>query len=55
MMTHSNARQRSLAECQFPRILGIEAVGLVGECPGSEFKRGVVATAMGGMGRDFSM
>ena len=38
----------------FPRILGIEAVGLVEEAPGAEFsKRDVVATAMGGMGRNF--
>jgi NADPH:quinone reductase-like Zn-dependent oxidoreductase len=39
---------------KFPRILGIEAVGLVEEAPGSEFKKGdAVATAMGGMGRQF--
>src|SRR4029077_7242202 len=38
----------------FPRVLGIEAVGLVEEAPGKEFTKGeVVATAMGGMGRDF--
>jgi NADPH:quinone reductase-like Zn-dependent oxidoreductase len=38
----------------FPRILGIEAVGLVEEAPGGEFDEGdIVATAMGGMGRDF--
>jgi NADPH:quinone reductase-like Zn-dependent oxidoreductase len=38
----------------FPRILGIEAVGLVEEAPGKEFAKGdVVATAMGGMGRQF--
>jgi NADPH:quinone reductase-like Zn-dependent oxidoreductase len=37
-----------------PRILGIEAVGLVEEAPGGEFAKGeVVATAMGGMGRNF--
>ena len=36
----------------FPRILGIEAVGIVQEAPGSEFTQGeYVATAMGGMGR----
>jgi NADPH:quinone reductase-like Zn-dependent oxidoreductase len=36
----------------FPRILGIEAVGLVEEAPGAEFNKGdVIATAMGGMGR----
>jgi NADPH:quinone reductase-like Zn-dependent oxidoreductase len=38
----------------FPRILGIEAVGLVEEAPGGEFNKGdIVATAMGGMGRNF--
>jgi NADPH:quinone reductase-like Zn-dependent oxidoreductase len=36
----------------FPRILGIEAVGLVEEAPGDEFRKGeTVATAMGGLGR----
>jgi NADPH:quinone reductase-like Zn-dependent oxidoreductase len=39
---------------RLPRILGIEAVGLVAEAPGHEFRPGeVVATAMGGMGRQF--
>jgi NADPH:quinone reductase-like Zn-dependent oxidoreductase len=39
---------------KFPRVLGIEAVGLVAQAPGSEFREGdIVATAMGGMGRDF--
>jgi NADPH:quinone reductase-like Zn-dependent oxidoreductase len=38
----------------FPRVLGIEAVGLVEAAPGDEFcKNDVVATAMGGMGRAF--
>ena len=38
----------------FPRILGIEACGLVEKAPGGEFKKGeIVATAMGGMGRTF--
>ena len=38
----------------FPRVLGIEAVGLVEEAPGAEFTKGdIVATAMGGMGRNF--
>ena len=38
----------------FPRVPGIEAVGLVEEAPGGEFTKGeVVATAMGGMGRNF--
>ena len=40
---------------QFPRILGIEATGIIESAPGNEvFKAGdAVATAMGGMGRDF--
>jgi len=38
----------------FPRILGIEAVGVIEEAPGAEFSKGdIVATAMGGMGRNF--
>ena len=47
-------RQGHSPSVKFPRILGIEAVGLVEEAPGSEFNKGdVVATAMGGLGRDF--
>jgi len=39
---------------KFPRVLGIEAVGIVEAAPGGEFKPGqTVATAMGGMGRQF--
>ena len=39
---------------RFPRILGIEAVGVVEAAPGDEFEKGdIVATAMGGMGRSF--
>ena len=39
---------------KFPRILGIEAVGIVEKVPGNEFKVGdKVATAMGGLGRAF--
>jgi NADPH:quinone reductase-like Zn-dependent oxidoreductase len=39
---------------KFPRILGIEAVGVVEEAPGTSFSKGeVVATVMGGMGRVF--
>ncbi|RDW71524.1 hypothetical protein BP6252_08087 [Coleophoma cylindrospora] len=38
----------------FPRVLGIEATGIVSACPGNEFAEGaIVATAMGGMGRAF--
>jgi NADPH:quinone reductase-like Zn-dependent oxidoreductase len=39
---------------RFPRILGIEALGEVEESPGGQFRKGeIVATAMGGMGREF--
>jgi NADPH:quinone reductase-like Zn-dependent oxidoreductase len=39
---------------EFPRVLGIEAAGLIAEAPGGQFREGqVVATAMGGMGRQF--
>lgn len=38
----------------FPRILGIEAVGEVESCPSGSFKKGdIVATCMGGIGRVF--
>jgi NADPH:quinone reductase-like Zn-dependent oxidoreductase len=38
----------------FPRVLGIEAVGEVDSAPGGQFEHGkTVATAMGGMGRQF--
>jgi NADPH:quinone reductase-like Zn-dependent oxidoreductase len=47
-------RQGHSPGVQFPRILGIEAVGLVERAPGNEFRPGeIVATAMGGMGRQF--
>ena len=47
-------RQGHSPNVRFPRILGIEAVGLVVAAPGGGFNKGqVVATAMGGMGRDF--
>jgi NADPH:quinone reductase-like Zn-dependent oxidoreductase len=47
-------RQGHSPGVRFPRVLGIEAVGLVEEAPGERFRRGdVVATAMGGMGRQF--
>lgn len=37
-----------------PRVLGIEATGVVAECPGGEFAPGTqVAALMGGMGRVF--
>jgi NADPH:quinone reductase-like Zn-dependent oxidoreductase len=38
---------------RLPRILGIEAVGVVSECPGEEYQVGeTVATCMGGLGRE---
>jgi NADPH:quinone reductase len=38
----------------FPRVPGIEAVGVVEQCPGGEFAPGQqVAALMGGMGRTF--
>ncbi len=47
-------RQGHSPGVEFPRVLGIEAVGTVEEAPGGEFQRGqTVATAMGGMGRVF--
>ena len=47
-------RQGLSPDVAFPRILGIEAVGLVAGAPGGEFQDGAtVATAMGGMGRQF--
>ncbi|MEM7287779.1 MAG: zinc-binding alcohol dehydrogenase family protein [Actinomycetota bacterium] len=38
----------------FPRVLGIEATGVVAACPGGEFAEGQqVVAMMGGMGRSF--
>jgi NADPH:quinone reductase-like Zn-dependent oxidoreductase len=38
----------------FPRVLGIEAIGVVVDCPGGELAPGTqVAAMMGGMGRTF--
>jgi NADPH:quinone reductase-like Zn-dependent oxidoreductase len=38
----------------FPRVPGVEAVGVVAECPGGQFRAGQqVATLTGGMGRVF--
>jgi NADPH2:quinone reductase len=38
----------------FPRVLGLEATGVVLECPGGEFEVGTqVVAMMGGMGRQF--
>lgn len=47
-------RQGHSPGTKFPRVLGIEATGLVEDAPGGEYQKGdVVATAMGGMGRAF--
>ena len=47
-------RQGHSPDVRFPRVLGIEAVGVVEDAPGGEFEPGqTVATAMGGMGRAF--
>jgi NADPH:quinone reductase-like Zn-dependent oxidoreductase len=47
-------RQGYSPDVKFPRILGIEAVGVVEEAPETGFSKGdMVATVMGGMGRMF--
>ncbi len=47
-------RQGHSPGVRFPRVLGIEAVGVVEAAPGGELQPGdTVATVMGGMGRDF--
>ena len=47
-------RQGHSPSVHFPRVLGIEAVGVVESCPGRELQEGdIVATAMGGLGRGF--
>lgn len=49
----TSRKGQSSADFQFPRILGIEGVGIIDQVnPGSPFHRGQqVATMMGGMGR----
>ena len=47
-------RQGHSPAVKFPRVLGIECVGLVVEAPGTGFQTGQkVVALMGGMGRDF--
>jgi NADPH:quinone reductase-like Zn-dependent oxidoreductase len=47
-------RQGHSPDVKLPRIFGIEAVGIVEEAPGGGFRKGdIVATVMGGMGREF--
>jgi NADPH:quinone reductase len=49
-----HSRQGLAEGMTWPRVLGIEATGVVDECPGGEFKPGQqVAALMGGMGRGF--
>ncbi len=47
-------RQGHSPDVKFPRVLGIEAVGVVETAAAGEFRKGdLVATAMGGLGRQF--
>ncbi|ETI20490.1 hypothetical protein G647_08527 [Cladophialophora carrionii CBS 160.54] len=47
-------RQGHSPNVRFPRVLGIEAAGVVEACPSGQFQPGdKVASAMAGMGRDF--
>jgi NADPH:quinone reductase-like Zn-dependent oxidoreductase len=47
-------RQGHSPNVKFPRILGIEAVGVIDSAPSGEYLQGdIVATVMGGMGRAF--
>ncbi len=47
-------RQGHSPSVKLPRVLGIEAVGVIEAAPGNEFREGdIVATAMGGLGRQF--
>src|SRR3954469_12965566 len=49
-----HTRQGLASGVTFPRVLGIEAAGVVAQCPGREFAFGQqVVTMMGGMGRTF--
>src|SRR5437588_979780 len=49
-----HTRQGLASGVTFPRVLGIEAAGVVAECPGGEFPVGQqIVTMMGGMGRTF--
>ncbi|MDA2921569.1 alcohol dehydrogenase catalytic domain-containing protein, partial [Desulfobacterota bacterium AH_259_B03_O07] len=47
-------RQGDSPNVKFPRVQGIECVGMVEEDPSEKYKKGQqVAAIMGGMGRDF--
>src|SRR3954463_2153438 len=49
-----HTRQGLASGVTFPRVLGIEAAGVVAQCPAGEFAVGQqVVTMMGGMGRPF--
>ena len=47
-------RQGHSPDVRFPRVLGIECVGIIKEAPDTHFQKGQkVAAIMGGMGREF--
>ncbi len=47
-------RQGLSPDVAFPRVLGIEAAGIVEDAPGGKFRPGeTMATALGGIGRQF--
>src|SRR5207245_730139 len=49
-----HTRQGLASGVTFPRVLGIEAAGIIAQCPGGELPVGQqVVTMMGGMGRTF--
>src|SRR5437763_8700164 len=49
-----HTRQGFASGVTFPRVLGIEAAGVVAQCPGGEFPAGQQAvTMMAGTGRPF--
>src|SRR5437588_242504 len=49
-----HTRQGLASDVTFPRVLGVEAAGVVAQCPGGELSVGQqVVTMMGGMGRTF--
>ena len=53
-MIKTVTRQGHSPSVTFPRILGIEAVGTVEDCPSGTLTKGdIVVTCMGGMGRVF--
>jgi NADPH:quinone reductase len=56
-LNHSEliTRRGGSPSVKFPRVIGIECVGIVEEAPGTSFQPGQkVASVMGGMGREFN-